>query len=395
MSVLSEWITMLMKKFRYLDYYLVIPYLLLCLIGIVMVYSASADIASQNGGSPTAYLIKQTIYVVMGLIVVWFMMSINIKILQNPRFLILFAAVQFGALLFVKLFGQAVNGAQGWINLGVINIQPAEVCKVFLILYLARMLSQHENKISTDFFSSVGGPLFLSFLFVLLILIQPDLGGAAINGAIIMIMILASGISWKKGVVAIFSIIFGFILVLLPLLSRIAQSGAIKSYQLQRIIAFVNPFGTAQGAGSQLVNSYYALSNGGVFGVGLGNSIQKMGYLPEPNTDSIMAVIGEELGLLCVVLIMCLLAIIVARTIWLGVRANDAYSALVCYGVATFITIQTLFNIGGVTGLLPITGVTFPFISYGGSSMLVLCAALGCVLNISVRQASGRELAVL
>lgn len=383
---------MLSKKFRFLDYYLVIPYLLLCLIGIVMVYSSSADIASQNGGSPTAYLIKQSLYVVMGLVVVWFMTAINIKILQNPRFLILFAAILLGALLFVKLFGQAVNGAQGWINLGVINIQPAEVSKIFLILYLARMLSQHENKISTDFFSSVGGPLALSIIFVVLILIQPDLGGAVINGAIIMIMMLASGISWKKGVIAIFTIIFGFVLVLLPLLSRVAQSGAMHSYQLQRIVAFVNPFGTAQGAGSQLVNSYYALSNGGVFGVGLGNSIQKMGYLPEPNTDFIMAVIGEELGLIVVVLIMCLLTFIVARTIWLGVRATDAYSALVCYGVATFITIQTLFNVGGVTGLLPITGVTFPFISYGGSSMLVLCAALGCVLNISARQTSSRLL---
>ncbi|WP_137597952.1 FtsW/RodA/SpoVE family cell cycle protein [Paucilactobacillus kaifaensis] len=386
---------MLSKKFRFLDYYLVIPYLLLCLIGIVMVYSSSADIASQNGGSPTAYLIKQSLYVVMGLVVVWFITAMNIKILQSPRFLILFAAVLLGALLFVKLFGQAVNGAQGWINLGVINIQPAEVCKIFLILYLGRMLSQHENKISTDFFSSVGGPLLLSIIFVVLILIQPDLGGAVINGAIIMIMMLASGISWKKGVIAIFTIIFGFVLVVLPLLSRVAQSGAIHSYQLQRIVAFVNPFGTAQGAGSQLVNSYYALSNGGVFGVGLGNSIQKMGYLPEPNTDFIMAVIGEELGLITVVLIMCLLTIIVARIIWLGVRSADAYSSLVCYGVATFITIQTLFNVGGVTGLLPITGVTFPFVSYGGSSMLVLCTALGCVLNISARQARSRLIAAV
>lgn len=163
-----------------------------------MVYSASADIASQNGGSPTAYLIKQALYVVMGIMVVWFMMAINIKILQSPRFLVIFAAVQLGALLFVKLFGQAVNGAQGWINLGVINIQPAEVCKVFLILYLARMLSQRENQLSTAFFSSAGGPLLLSFVLVGLILIQPDLGGAVINGAIIMIMVLASGISWKK-----------------------------------------------------------------------------------------------------------------------------------------------------------------------------------------------------
>lgn len=351
-----------------------------------MVYSSSADIAIQNGGSPTAYLIKQSAYVVMGLIVLAFVTAMNIQIFQNPRILLIFAVVMLGLLVYVRLFGQSVNGAQGWINLGFINLQPAEVCKIFFILYLARMLSQNEDRIQDEFISSSLGPMLICGLMIFLILIQPDLGGAVINAAIVAIMILASGISWKKSVSVIFAGIAAFIFILLPVLSRLAQSGAIKSYKLQRIVAFVNPFGTAKGAGSQLVNSYYAISNGGIFGRGLGNSIQKMGYLPEPNTDFIMAVISEELGVISVVVILALLTVIIARTIWLGVRANDAYSALICYGVATFFTIETLFNVGGVTGILPITGVTFPFISYGGSSMLVLCACLGLVLNVSKRQ---------
>ncbi|WP_461239640.1 FtsW/RodA/SpoVE family cell cycle protein [Paucilactobacillus sp. N302-9] len=377
---------MLKKKRILFDYYLFVPYLILCLIGIVMVYSSSADIASQNGGSPTAYLIKQAVYVVVGFVVLVFVRSINIKILQSPKILLIFAIGLLGSLVFVRLFGQAVNGARGWINLGFMSIQPAEVCKIFLVLYLARMLSQNENRIQQSFVSSVMGPLLIAGSMILLILIQPDLGGAVINAAIVAIMLLASGISWRKGVSIVFGGIAAFIFVVLPVLTKMAQNSSIKSYKLQRIIAFVNPFGTARGAGSQLVNSYYAISNGGIFGRGLGNSIQKMGYLPEPNTDFILAVISEELGLVAILIILTLLTIIIARTIWLGVRADDAYSSLICYGVATFITVETLFNVGGVVGLLPITGVTFPFISYGGSSMLVLCAALGCVLNISKQE---------
>lgn len=380
------------RKFRYLDYYIIVPYLLLCLTGIVMVYSSSADIANQNGGSPTGYLLRQTVYVVLGLFVVWFMTAINMKIFQNGKIIFILTLITFLGLIYVKLFGQAVNGAQGWIDLGFMNIQPAEVCKIVLVLYLARMFSHKERELSDHFWTTAVSPLILSLVFVVLILIQPDLGGAAINSAIILIMMLASGVSWKKGVGTLIGLFLLVVAVIMPLLSKLAASGMLKGYQMQRIIAFVNPFGTARGAGSQLVNSYYAISNGGVFGVGLGNSIQKMGYLPEPNTDFIMAVISEELGLVAILAILGLLALIVARTVWLGVRANDAFSSLVCYGVATFISIETLFNVGGVTGILPITGVTFPFVSYGGSSMLVLCMALGCVMNISAVQTRSRVL---
>jgi cell division protein FtsW len=164
-----------------------------------------------------------------------------------------------------------------------------------------------------------------------------------------------------------------------------------NSYQLQRIIAFTNPFGHATGAGQQLVNSYYAISNGGLFGVGLGNSVQKTGYLPEPNTDFIMAILTEELGAIGAICVMALLTFIIARIVLIGVRSTHPYHSLICYGVATYMTIQTLFNMGGVLGVLPITGVTFPFISYGGSSILTLSFCLGLVLNISGRQHQERH----
>ena len=157
-------------------------------------------------------------------------------------------------------------------------------------------------------------------------------------------------------------------------------------------MAFLNPFGNASGSGSQLVNSYYAISNGGVFGSGLGNSVQKMGYLPEPNTDFIMSITSEELGLVGVSVILILLMIIICRMIQIGVRSNSMYEMLLCYGSATFILIEAFFNIGGVLGLLPITGVTFPFISYGGSSMLILSFTVGIIMNISIQQNKQRAL---
>ncbi|KIO95567.1 Cell division protein FtsW [Levilactobacillus brevis] len=148
----------------------------------------------------------------------------------------------------------------------------------------------------------------------------------------------------------------------------------------------MNPFEHSQSVGQQLVNSYYALSNGGIFGVGWGNSIQKTGYLPEPNTDFIMAILAEELGLITALAVIMLLFVIILRTTLVGVRSNSTYQALICYGAATYLTVQTLFNLGGVLGMLPITGVTFPFISYGGSSTWTLALVLGLVMNISARQ---------
>ena len=183
----------------------------------------------------------------------------------------------------------------------------------------------------------------------------------------------------------------GVIIIGLPIIAKFVVAH-FHGYQVNRFVAYINPFANNSGVGNQLVNSYYAISNGGLTGVGLGNSIQKMGYLPEPNTDFILAIISEEMGWIMVTFILVLIMIIVCRTIQLGVKVNSVYQALLCYGVATFIAVETFFNIGGVSGLLPITGVTLPFISYGGSSMVVLSAAIGLVLNVSYHYQSERGL---
>lgn len=384
----SRGLAIIKQNFHFLDYYLAVPYLVLCLIGIVMVYSSSAAIQMQNGGTPQAYLIKQSMYVVVGLIVAVFCANYPLDHYRRRPFLE-YSTLGMGLLLVVVLvLGRAVNGAKGWLNLGPINIQPVEFCKLYFILYLADRMTRARQGGQHFLLSKLSrGPLLLACFYLVLILVQPDTGGFAINFCIIAVMILACDIRWGKAVTAI----VGFPLLLYFGLQLAIINGWLHGgYRVQRFIAFMNPFGNANGSGSQLVNSYYAISNGGILGVGLGNSVQKMGYLPEPNTDFIMAITSEELGLVGVTVILILLLVLICRMIQLGVKSRSLYQTLVCYGAATFFSIETFFNIGGVLGLLPITGVTFPFISYGGSSMLVLSATVGIVANISIRQNKDR-----
>ena len=380
-------ISQIRKNFHYWDYYLMVPYLVLCMIGIVMVYSASSAIEMQNGGNPTSYLIKQTIYVIMGIGYLIFGANYPLRHYRTPRFLRDSTLVMVGMLLFVLVLSHAVNGAKGWINLGVINIQPVEICKIYFILYLSDRMARVRAR-NDHFISSGGGPWLVVALCLLLIVLQPDIGGMAINVMIVAVLFLACDFRWSFGI---------SVLLIIPtmcylLVEKAVESGLIHGYRMARFVAFLNPFGNASGSRSQLVNSYYAISNGGVFGSGLGNSVQKMGYLPEPNTDFIMSITSEELGLVGVSVILILLMIIICRMIQIGVRSNSMYEMLLCYGSATFILIEAFFNIGGVLGLLPITGVTFPFISYGGSSMLILSFTVGIIMNISIQQNKQRAL---
>ncbi|MDY4864717.1 MAG: FtsW/RodA/SpoVE family cell cycle protein [Limosilactobacillus sp.] len=364
-----------------------VPYLVLCMIGIVMVYSASSAIEMQNGGTPTSYLIKQTIYVIMGICCLLFGANYPLKHYRTPRFLRDSTLAMIGMLLFVLVLSHAVNGAKGWINLGVINIQPVEICKIYFILYLSDRMARVRAR-NDHFISSGGGPWLVVALCLLLIVLQPDIGGMAINVMIVAVLFLACDFRWSFGI----SILLIIPIMCYLLVEKAVESGLIHGYRMARFVAFLNPFGNASGSGSQLVNSYYAISNGGVFGSGLGNSVQKMGYLPEPNTDFIMSITSEELGLVGVSVILILLMIIICRMIQIGVRSNSMYEMLLCYGSATFILIEAFFNIGGVLGLLPITGVTFPFISYGGSSMLILSFTVGIIMNISIQQNKQRAL---
>jgi cell division protein FtsW len=372
-----------------IDYYILIPFIILSVIGIIMVYSSSSNIAIQNGGSPFGYLIRQSIFVIISLFIIMICLSGNNILVRSSKLLSLVYIFMILALIYLKFDGTSVNGSAGWISIGSFHIQPAEVAKIYIILRLAQFISSREVKHTNRLISGLAMNSFLILIMLALILVQPDLGGTVINIAIMIAIILGSGIINWRGATLISILGLSSSWILLKILVLTHQTGS-TSYQMRRIIAYANPFKYANGIGQQLVNSYYALSNGSIFGVGLGNSIQKTGYLPEPNTDFIMAIISEELGLVGVLFIIILLFIIVARTIQLGIRSQSTYDALICYGVATYMLVQSYFNVGGVVGLLPITGVTFPFISYGGSSMLTLSLCVGMILVISAKQKRNR-----
>ncbi|MCT6822875.1 MAG: FtsW/RodA/SpoVE family cell cycle protein [Apilactobacillus sp.] len=386
---LSKHMKILKTNIDAMDYYIFIPYIMLSVIGIIMVYSASSNIATQIGGSPTGYLIRQSMFVVFSLIIVLICLCGQNMFVRNGRVLFIFWAAMFIGLIWLKAFGHSVNGAAGWIPIGPLHIQPAETAKVYIILVMSNILANHENELINNEKTKVITHSIFVFVMLGLILIQPDLGGTIINALIFIVIIFASGMNWKGATLISSSMIVGGWIILKTALF-IFRNGS-SNYQVQRILAYGDPFRYEQGIGHQLVNSYYALSNGGIFGVGLGNSIQKTGYLPEPNTDFIMSVISEELGLVGVLLILSLLFIIIVKAFQLGIRSNNTYDTLVSYGIGTYLLVQSYFNIGGVIGLLPITGVTFPFISYGGSSMLTLALCIGMLLVISAKQKIQRK----
>ncbi|MFC6180721.1 FtsW/RodA/SpoVE family cell cycle protein [Lactiplantibacillus daowaiensis] len=382
------------RQAHYLDYLILIPYFILSGIGIVMVYSASSYVAANNGSSPTSYLIRQCMWVIIGLMITMFMLAINLQFFKQIGFWSILGVGMLLVLLLLRMFGTSINGAAGWIVLGPVSIQPAEFCKFYLIVYLAAIVDRRERQLGTVKLRDLNSQLVLMAIMIFLIVIQPDFGGASINLAIAAVILFASGMSYFIGVGSFAAVVMGFEWILVPLISHLPQKVLSDHYQLRRFIGFMNPFTTASGDGAQLVNSYYAISNGGLTGVGIGNSLQKRGYLPEPNTDFIMSITAEELGLIGILLIMVLLAVIVMRVIYIGVRSSSTFNTLVCYGVAAFMTIQAFINVGGIVGLIPITGVTFPFMSYGGSSMMVLTLSLGLVLNIAAREKRHRLTAV-
>lgn len=386
------------RKIRYLDWTIFIPYLLLVVLGIIFVYSASSDILLVNGFKPEFYGVRQAIYAVVAFCVFGVpFFALKIQVFKNRKFVSGFLLVSFVMLFFLAVLrfvggaGAAVNGAVGWINLGVINLQPLEVAKLSLVIYLAYVLDRRDGRlIKGHIWDNLFHPALLTGCMMALVIIEPDLGGTAILFMIALVMFCVSGIPtmlairWLLGIVAGVFVVFIIIVQWNP--------GFLQhSYQFQRLLSFIHPFQLERKGGAQLVNSYYAIHNGGLFGVGLGNSMQKRGYLPEPYTDFILSIIAEEIGVFGAIIIVGILFYLMWRIMEVGIKASSQFSALVCFGVTTIIFTESLFNIGAILGLLPITGVTLPFISYGGSSIIVLTASIGLVLNISANEKIKKE----
>ncbi|SBO18122.1 FtsW/RodA/SpoVE family cell cycle protein [Carnobacterium divergens] len=362
-------------------FFLLVYFLLLC-FGILMVYSASSDSAQSNTGSSITYFRNQGIYALIGIFSLFFVSRLKKSLLVHPSLLKGLLAGMFVLLGIVLLTGK-INGASRWINIGFFNIQPVELAKIILIWYTAFILSKKQKQLTENWVQVVWAPLIVLSLVGMLLFLQPDTGSVLILAGIVLVQVFASGIPFYLGLLSslfITSVLSGYIF----LVSRYGTSViGMSSYRFDRFKAFWSPFELENGAGHQLVNSYYALDRGGLLGVGLGKSVQKTGYLPEPHTDFILAVIGEELGLLGIIMILTLLFSLILWIFYLGIILKDPFASLLCIGVGMMFLIQSCINIGGVTGWLPISGVTLPFVSYGGSSLIISSLAIGLILNVS------------
>ncbi|MDF4142220.1 FtsW/RodA/SpoVE family cell cycle protein [Lactobacillus kefiranofaciens] len=386
------------RKLRYLDYKIFIPYLILVILGVILVYSASSDILLVNGFKPDVYGIRQAIYAVaaFALFGVPFY-ALKIKVFKSPKFVASFLLICILMLMWLVFLrfahgsSAAVNGTVGWINLGFINLQPLEVTKLALVIYLAYVLDRRDGKlVAGRIKSNLSHPAILAAFLMCLVIVEPDFGGTAILFMITLVMFSVSGVptkialAWLIGIVILVGAVFCIVVAWNP---KFLQ----ESYQFQRLMSFLHPFELERKGGAQLVNSYYAIHNGGLLGVGLGNSMQKRGYLPEPYTDFILSITAEEMGVIFTIVLIGLLFYLMWKIMNVGVHAVSQFDALICFGVTTIIFTEAFFNIGAVLGLLPITGVTLPFISYGGSSMIVLTAAIGLVLNVAANEKMLKE----
>lgn len=375
------------RSFHYLNLKIFIPSLLLMLIGIVMVFTSSSYMASiEANGNIAYYAIRQAIYVAIGLFLMIGISGIKRKVMTGEKVRHLIMLGLLGALLVARFLMPPVNGAHGWINLGIISIQPVEFVKPVIVVFLAHFIQQHLRMINQrGIIHTMRWDWKLPIWFLVFLgmaIMMPDFGGAFILLSIFTMMTLASGIDKQHTfrLLGLSAVGYGTLIFIM----RVFDMSWLNQwhYGFRRLTAFVNPFLDERGSGLQLANSYYALAGGGFFGRGPGASIEKTGYLPEAHNDFIMAIVGEEFGWIGLTVILVLYFFLVIYIMKKANHMRRTYSQLVLVGVGCYLLIQAIVNLGAVSGLLPITGVTFPFISYGGSSIMVTNIMIGLALNV-------------
>lgn len=389
---------MKIAKRHFLNYSILIPYLILSIIGLIMVYSTTSAYQIQQGGNPMRLVINQSLFWLVSLVAIFIIYRMRLSFLRRSSVVNIVIVVEM-ILLIASRFFAPVNGAHGWIRFAGFSMQPAEYLKLIIIWFLAHKFDRIQSDIGTyDYQALTKGRVFpnrlndwrvVSLIFLGLVVTLPDLGNATIISLIIIIMLSVSGIGYRWFSTALMGITVGATV----LLGSIWVIGAdvvakipVFGYIAKRFAAFFNPFEDATNAGLQLSNSYYAMSNGGWLGRGLGNSIEKKGYLPEAHTDFAFSIVIEELGLIGASLILAILFFMILRIIVVGIRARDPFNAMMALGIAGMLLVQTFVNIGGISGLIPATGVTFPFLSQGGSSLLIISIGVAFVLNIDAHE---------
>ena len=342
-------------------------------LGLVMVSSASIEVAAGLLNNPLYYMTRQIVYLLIGLAALVCVLSIPIRLWEQFRFPLLFLGFALLIAVLIPGIGREVNGSWRWIAVGPINVQPSELAKLFSVVFLAGYLVHRQDEVKERWFGFIK-PFMVLFPMAFLLIVEPDFG------ATVVLLGAAVGMLFLGGVG-----LFRFILLFGSLTIAAGALIVTESYRLQRMIGFLNPWDDPYGSGYQLSQALIAFGRGHWTGLGLGNSIQKQFFLPEAHTDFVFAVLAEELGLIGALSAFALLIFVAVRSLYIGLwaeRAGRLFPAYLAYGLAIMWIGQILINVGVNVGLLPTKGLTLPFLSYGGSSLVVCCITLGLLLRI-------------
>ncbi len=340
-------------------------------IGIVMIYSASAIYAYGNMGDSLYFLKRHLIYLAIGLVMMFMAMSFDIDRLKKLSKPIILLTIILLVLVLIPHVGKEISGAKRWFRLGPVNFQPSEFAKVAMIMYMADMISRKGTLMKTFFYGYLPAVTILGVI-VGLILLEPDLGTAITISIITLILLFVGGLRvWH---------IAAFFLASLPALYLLLFR---VPYRRKRIMIFLNPWADKRGTGFQIIQSFIALGSGGLFGVGLGQSRQKLFYLPASHTDFIFSIIGEELGFIGTASIVILFALFVWQGMKVAFNALGTFEKLLSLGIVSLIALEAIINIGVSAGALPTKGLPLPFISYGGSGLIFHMIAIGLLLNVA------------
>ena len=363
---------MLKKKsnLNYYDWLLVAGVILLVAFGIVMIYSASSYNAELNYGNKYFYVIKQIVGAVAGTLALIICYHIDYHLFAKHKIIILILSLVLLALVFVPGIGSTSNGATRWIKLPGFTIQPSEIAKFGFVIFTSAYLSKNYDIIKT--FKGILPVLIVGGAMCVLIMLEPNMSITMCVGITMLVLLFIGGASLKQ-----------FLCLSVPIALLVPLLIIIEPYRLNRLMAFLNPWENPKGEGYQLLQSLYGIGSGGLFGVGLFNSRQKYAFLPFSESDFIFSIICEELGLLGASIIMVIFAIIIFCIFKIAKHAKDRFGGLLAAGIGTIIASQTLINIAVVTGSMPPTGVPLPFVSHGGTSLVVFMASIGILLNIS------------
>lgn len=358
-----------------LDWWLLASVAALLYVGLVIITSASIDVADARSGNPFMYASRHGIFLCVALVAGIMAARMPVRVWYDYGWLLLFSS--FFLLILVLMVGRQVNGSIRWIGLGPINFQPSELAKLFLVAYIAGYLVRRSDEVSESWWGFIK-PLAVMFVAAFLLLMEPDFGATVVIIVAVFGMIFLSGAKLTKfGVLLMIAAVLGTLLVVF------------QPYRFQRVTSFADPWADQYGSGYQLTQALIAFGRGEWTGVGLGNSVQKLMYLPEAHTDFVFAILAEEFGLLGTVSVILIFASLVYRGMKIGLRSEQAgkrFSAYLAYGISILIGFQAFINIGVNCGILPTKGLTLPLVSYGGSSLIVSCMMIGVLVRIDIEQ---------